>query len=356
MKRFSILGILVLLVSLFSFSPVEASAVYSINMVKHANVTNAYNTPCVDDTCDEGEILYYVDFDVTERPDAVAVDICIFGDSDVSFYSATITSTGSLYTGSYINDNTWNCGASNGTLGTVTTGTGWKCGVVVSDMIFCKLRIDENSNARITLTGKTQAPQTECMEADHVTSSPPGYNRFFQSDIYKHSDTTKSGTDSDTLVVPCIDGNGQVNIERVYEVFYNGATYYKPTATPYKFLSYRLDDSGATTGPITYDVAMQLPTWMAVTSCNITNSGTWYSPYNPPTCNITNSGRTITTTLKFGADIFSRIELTGTIGSIPECPSLSTFNKDVLTDNFITRHSDGSWLEWDNLVQPFKCQ
>jgi hypothetical protein len=322
-------------------------------MVKHANALNAYNTPCNDDTCDEGEVLYYIDADVTERPDPVAVDICIFGDSDVTFYSATITSTGSLYTGSYINDSTWNCGASTGTLGTVTTGTGWKCGVVVSDMLFCKLRIDQDSNARITLTGKTEAPQPECMDASHA--SAPGYDRFFQTDIYKHSDATKSGSDSDTMDVSCLDGNGQFDIDRTYEIFFNGGTYYKPTATPYKFVSYRLDNV-AMPGPITYDVEVNFPAWITVTGCNITNSGTWYSPYNPPTCSITGSGKVVTTTIKFGSDMVSRIELTGTIGSIPECPSLSTFNKNVIDDHFVTRNSDGSWLEWGTLVQSFKCQ
>lgn len=345
---------------LFAILPVSTAfaATYSVTINQAAAVQDSHSTVCADDTCDESEVLFNIDTDVSGRgigsANAVAIDVCIFLDSDEFVSSATVTGTGTFYTGSYINDNTWNCGSgSSGTLGTVTTGTGWKCGAVGSDQMFCKIRIDDDTNAVITLSGRENSPY-ECDSAGH--GSTPTYSRYVQADLYKHSDPTKSASDSDTHNAPCIDGNTEpTSGETIYP---NGSGYFYPTGTDFKIYSLTLQTPLNTTpGPITYDLVYTTPSWVVITSCPITaNGSTWYSPNNPPTCSITGSGHTMTIHFTSDTSMNPTVDVNATIGSIPECPSMSTFSKHLFDDKFVSRGFDGSWKVWGPETQSFKCQ
>lgn len=350
------LALLALLAFILSASPAYA-ATYSTTIHQAAAVQDSHSTICADDTCDESETLFTVDTDVSGRgtgsSNAVAIDVCIFLDSDESVSTATVTGTGTFYTGSYINDNTWTCGPSSGTLGTVTTGTGWKCGAIASDIMFCKIRIDDDTNAVITLNGRENSPY-ECDSASH--GSTPTYSRYVQSDLYKHSDSSKSANDSDTHNAPCVDGNAEPTSGEV--IYFNGSGYYYPTGTAFKIYSLTLTTpSNTTPGPITYDVVYTTPSWVVMTSCPITAGGsTWYSPNNPPSCSITGSGHTLTIHFTSDTSMNATVDVNATIGSIPECPSMSTFNKNLFDDKFVSRAFDGSWKVWGPEVRPFKCQ
>lgn len=345
MKRF--VPIFVLLMLAFSFVAIpkaEAAATYSINIVQANAVKDAYSTICNDDTCDEDEVLYYIDFDVSGRgvgqANAVTVDIYISADTNLDWSTATMTATGSFYTTSYV------------------PSPGWWCTLQVNTQMQCAAKIDDDTNPRITLRGRQDAAY-ECASADHTTDPlhPPSYNRSPQADLYKHTDPMKSASDYDVTSFGCLDGNTDVTINN--SLSYNGTGYYRPTGgTPYGFATARLfENAGLVPGPITYDAVWKFPTWVTVTSCSITNNGsTWYSPYNPPTCTITDAGKTVTSHFKFGSNLDATVNFTGNIGSIPECPSTNTFTKHLFDDQYVTRNIDTAWRNWGYLNASFKCQ
>jgi hypothetical protein len=354
-RLFLVLAMLFTLVSsaVYFVPQAEASAVYSVNVTDLAGLSHL--TRCDDDACTTTRTLFTVDVDVTDRPDPVTVDIFISVDAGVELSLGDVTATGSFYPSSYV------------------PVTGWWCNVIAHgsfhDEIDCAMRIDQDTNAQITVSGQLRRP-TECASANHTPGdgTAPLFARDFQADLYKHSDPLKSATDAIVHYLPCLDGNRlgtddtSVDLQTAETLSPNGGVspnfYYKPTGTPFQIASINtqqlLDDLP---GGLTYDLAVQTPAWVTVTSCNFTNNGsTWNSPYNPPSCSVTNGGHTVTTNYKFNADFDVRLNLVGTIGSIPECPSANTFTKHLFDDVFFTRHLDGAWNAWDKVDFAFKCQ
>ncbi len=358
MRRLRLTLVLAMLLTLISsvmyFVPqAEAAVVYSVNVTDLPGLSQL--TRCNDDACTTTRDLFTVDVDVTNRQDPVTVDIFISVDAGVELSLGDVKANGSFYPSSYV------------------PVTGWWCNVIAHgafhDEIDCAMRIDENTDAQITVWGQMRMP-TECATANHTpgNGSAPLFARDFQADLYKHSDPTKSATDAIVHYIPCLDGNRlgtddtSVDLQTSETIGYNAGTspnfYYVPTGTPFTVASIHtqqlLDDLP---GGLTYSLVAKTPAWVVLTSCNFTNNGsTWNSPYNPPTCAITDSGHTVTTNYKFNANFDVSLNLVGTIGSIPECPSTGTFTKHLFDDVFFTRTLDGAWNNWDKVDASFKCQ